>query len=60
MNTSLPHSQRQLAVLRLRLKDGTVLRNRVLHLDADGRLLSHAPLVEELPFCEWYRGEWKE
>lgn len=59
MPDHLPPS-RQIAVLRLRLKDGTVLRNRVLSLDAEDHLLSHAPLEQELPFCEWFRGEWHE
>lgn len=49
---------RHLAVLRLRLPDGSVLQRQLLTLDAEDRVLSYRPLTEEVPFCPWYRGEW--
>lgn len=50
----------RIAVLRLHLASGEVLRNRLLTLDADGRLLHHVPLTSEVSHCKWYRGDWYE
>lgn len=50
----------QVAVLRLHLSTGEVLRNRVITCDPQGRLLQHSPLTAETVFCKWYRGDWYE
>lgn len=55
-----PSIHRQLAVLRLCLKNGQTLDRQLLQLDAEDRLLSFSPLTEEVPFCEWFRGDWHE
>ncbi|MCH5181768.1 MAG: hypothetical protein J1F06_03965 [Prevotellaceae bacterium] len=46
----------RLAVCRLHLADGRVLRNQVVELSC-GRLRCHYPLVGEIAFCRWYGGD---
>ncbi len=50
---------RRIAVSRLHLPDGTVLKNQVLELSADEKsVLDYYPLVQELPFTEWKGGDY--
>lgn len=51
---------RRIAVLRLHLATGEVLRNRIVIHDASGHILHHSPLTSETFFCKWYRGDWYE
>ena len=53
-------SNRQIAVLRLHLRDGKVLHNQILSLDAAGRMSGYKTLTAEEPFTEWHRGDWYE
>ncbi len=46
----------RIAVSRLHLKDGTILRNQVLELEG-GEVLRFYDLQEELPFTEWRGGD---
>lgn len=50
----------RIAVLRLHLASGQMLRNRLIMCDAQGRLLHHSPLISEECSCKWYRGDWYE
>lgn len=58
--TAAGQCPRQLAVLTLQRKDGSVHHRQLLQLAADGSMISHSPLTEEVAFCEWYRGVWCE
>lgn len=47
---------RRIAVSRLHLPDGRVLRNQVIELEG-GTPVRHYPLLEELPATEWLGGD---
>ncbi len=50
---------RRIAVSRLHLPDGTVLKNQVLELSADEKsVTNYYPLTQELPFTEWRGGDY--
>ncbi len=55
----MPMPVRRIAVSRLHLPEGTVLKNQVLEFAADGKTVSkYYPLTEELPFTEWRGGDY--
>ncbi|MBR1838812.1 MAG: hypothetical protein IJ786_04565 [Bacteroidaceae bacterium] len=53
------NSQRaaRIAVLRLHLPDGTVLKRQVVE-EQEGVYVRHFPLVEELPNTTWLRSDY--
>ena len=46
-------TRRRIAVSRLRLKSGEILKNQILEI-ADGKIVSANPLTGELPNVEWH------
>ena len=46
-------TNRRIAVSRLRLKSGDILKNQIIEI-ADGKAVSVNPLTEELPNVEWH------
>lgn len=58
LQESAASAVKQIAVLRLHLPDGTILPNQLLALDEQERVIAYADLMEEVPFCEWFRGDW--
>lgn len=50
---------KRFAVSRLHLKDGSILKNQVVEIDAKtNQVAAYYPLIKELAFTEWRGGDY--